>query len=141
MSLTSEDFQYLIDNTPLLCGYALGLIERPAPDYDVSVPFDRVHVFNRRAVVRVFTKGSEWQAFAHPRDAAGDIVDHVAVVLPLDDLVHRKQLTADELAGAIIGLLMQPGEDRTDGECLDDVVRLLEDHGWPVPFDTVGGAS
>ena len=141
MSLTSEDFQYLIDNTPLLCGFALGLIERPDPDYDVSVPFDRVYVFNRRAVVRVFADGPTWQAFAHPRDAAGDIVDHVAVVLPLDDMVRRKRLTGDELAGAIMGLLMQPGDDRTDGDCLDDVVRLLENYGWPVPFDTIGGAA
>ena len=41
-------------------------------------------------------------------------------------------MTHEQIIQEIIKLLNQPGEERTDGECLDDVAELLENNGWKV---------
>ena len=42
----------------------------------------------------------------------------------------RLSLTSREVIGLIIGLLNQDGEDKTDGEVLDEIWLTLEYHGY-----------
>ena len=41
-------------------------------------------------------------------------------------------MTKDELVAKIIEILRMPGEEMTDGECMDEVVLLLEAEGYDV---------
>jgi len=45
-----------------------------------------------------------------------------------------RQLDKDELVAEIIRIIAQPGEDATDGECLDEVLSLLESQGYRTPW-------
>lgn len=44
----------------------------------------------------------------------------------------RLSLTPREVIGLIIGLLTQDGEDKTDGEVLDEIWLTLEHNGYEV---------
>jgi hypothetical protein len=39
----------------------------------------------------------------------------------------------DELATEIIRIIAQPGAEATDGECIDEILSLLESEGYPIP--------
>lgn len=43
-------------------------------------------------------------------------------------------MNKDELATEIIRIIAQPGEEATDGECLDEILSLLESEGYPTPW-------
>lgn len=45
-------------------------------------------------------------------------------------MMMRLSLTPREVIGLIIGLLNQDGEDKTDGEVLDEIWLTLEYHGY-----------
>jgi len=44
-------------------------------------------------------------------------------------------MTKDELVAKIIEIMRTPGEEMTDGECMDEVALLLEAEGYD-PFPT-----
>jgi len=41
-------------------------------------------------------------------------------------------MTPEELIKEIIRIINIPGEEGTDGECLDYIINLLEENGWDV---------
>ncbi len=41
-------------------------------------------------------------------------------------------MTPEEIIKEIIRIMNLPGEDNTDGECIDLVAELLTDNGWEV---------
>lgn len=41
-------------------------------------------------------------------------------------------MTSDELIEQIIKIMNLPGEEYTDGECLEEIAELLEDNGYKV---------
>ena len=41
-------------------------------------------------------------------------------------------MTPEELIKEIIRIMNLPGDDMTDGECIDEVAELLTNNGWEV---------
>jgi hypothetical protein len=54
-------------------------------------------------------------------------------------MMMRLSLTSREVIGLIIGLLNQDGEDKTDGEVLDEIWLTLEYHGYDVKMSSHNG--
>lgn len=43
-------------------------------------------------------------------------------------------MNKDELATEIIRIIAQPGAEATDGECIDEILSLLESEGYTTPW-------
>ena len=54
-------------------------------------------------------------------------------------MMMRLSLTSREVIGLIIGLLNQDGEDKTDGEVLDEIWLTLEYRGYDVKMSSHNG--
>lgn len=45
-----------------------------------------------------------------------------------------RPLDKDELVAEIVRIIAQPGAEITDGECLDEILSLIESQGYDTPW-------
>ena len=48
------------------------------------------------------------------------------------DSKYEHVMTYEGIIQEIIDIMRSPGEEKTDGECLEGIAIILEQHGWTV---------